>query len=195
MCPLKRGKPNQQGQELKEAVELYAGDLLEGWYQDWCVFERERLQNMYLLALEKLMQYCKTHGEFETGLDYGTRALRYDRAREVTYRRMMQLSFLNGDRTSALRYYDRCVEALKTELGVEPGSRTMTLRQQIGADLPLEDRSVNIGGTPGYNEELVSAIQSCQKLKRTLDRTQRQLQKNVNVLEGQLKSLTTIDRS
>lgn len=31
---------------LTDAVSLYRGDLLEGWYQDWCVFERERLQSM-----------------------------------------------------------------------------------------------------------------------------------------------------
>jgi DNA-binding SARP family transcriptional activator len=28
---------------LEEAVQLYRGDLLEGWYQDWCLYERERL--------------------------------------------------------------------------------------------------------------------------------------------------------
>src|SRR6266852_2020965 len=30
---------------LQDAVQLYKGDLLDGWYQDWCLFERERLQN------------------------------------------------------------------------------------------------------------------------------------------------------
>jgi DNA-binding SARP family transcriptional activator len=32
---------------LKEAVEIYDGDLLERWYQDWCLYEHERLQNIY----------------------------------------------------------------------------------------------------------------------------------------------------
>jgi hypothetical protein len=35
-----------QAQLLKDAVNLYCGDLLEGWYQDWCLFERERLQSI-----------------------------------------------------------------------------------------------------------------------------------------------------
>src|SRR6476660_276690 len=33
------------------AVQAYRGELLEGSYQDWCLFERERLQNMYLAML------------------------------------------------------------------------------------------------------------------------------------------------
>src|SRR3712207_6628346 len=44
---------------LKNAVEVYKGDLLDGWYQDWCLFERERLQNAYLSILEKLMIFSK----------------------------------------------------------------------------------------------------------------------------------------
>lgn len=31
-------------------VKLYQGELLEGWYQDWCIIERERFQQMYLTA-------------------------------------------------------------------------------------------------------------------------------------------------
>ena len=45
---------------LGDAVRLYTGDLLDGCYQDWCLFERERLQNMYLLMLDKLMGYASS---------------------------------------------------------------------------------------------------------------------------------------
>ena len=37
-----------EANELKTAVDLYRADLLEGWYQDWCLVERERFQNLYL---------------------------------------------------------------------------------------------------------------------------------------------------
>ena len=47
----------QQVQALQNAVQLYQGPLLEGWYQDWCLLERERLQSMYLTMLDKLMIY------------------------------------------------------------------------------------------------------------------------------------------
>jgi DNA-binding SARP family transcriptional activator len=119
---------------LQRAVDLYRGDLLEGWYQDWCLYERERLQHMYLAMLDKLMGYCEAHGQYEAGLAYGTQILRYDRARERTHRLLMRLHYLNQDRTAALRQFKRCVAALREELDVEPARRTIALCQQIRSD-------------------------------------------------------------
>ncbi len=121
-------------QLLKAAVELYRGDLLEGWYQDWCLFERERLQNLNLLILDKLIAYSEDQHQYEAGLEFGDRILRLDRAHERTYQRMMRLHHLAGDRAGALRIYQRCANALQEELGVKPGLRTTQLLEQIRAD-------------------------------------------------------------
>lgn len=120
--------------KLKEAARLYRGDLLEGCYQDWCIYERERLQNIFLMMLDKLMSYCEAAGECEEGLSYGDRILRLDRAREHTHRRLMRLYYMAGNRTSALRQYKRCVAALAEELGVKPARKTVELYEQICAD-------------------------------------------------------------
>ena len=116
---------------LQQAVALYRGDLLEGWYSDWCLYERERLQNMWLAMLDKLMSYCEARLAFEDGLSFGVQVLRKDRARERTHRRLMRLAYLAGDRTGALRQYERCVCALEEELNVRPGRRTEDLHRQI----------------------------------------------------------------
>ena len=116
---------------LQQAVALYRGDLLEGWYSDWCLYERERLQNMWLAMLDKLMSYCEARRAFEDGLSFGMQVLRKDRARERTHRRLMRLAYLAGDRTGALRQYERCVCALEEELNVRPGRRTEDLHRQI----------------------------------------------------------------
>src|SRR4029453_9228778 len=63
----------QRARPLQDAVQLYEGDLLEGWYQDWCLYERERLQNTYLAMLDKLTGYCAAHHEGEPGVVSGTR--------------------------------------------------------------------------------------------------------------------------
>jgi len=34
---------NSAAQLLQDTIQLYQGPLLEGWYQDWCLLERERL--------------------------------------------------------------------------------------------------------------------------------------------------------
>src|SRR6185369_5282366 len=113
------------------AIEVYQGELLEGSYQDWCLFERERLQNMYLAMLFKLMSYCESNNEYEAGQLYGFRILNYDRASERTHRRLMRMQYMAGDRTAALRQYERCVAALDEDLGVKPDERTIELYQQI----------------------------------------------------------------
>lgn len=125
---------SNQAQGLREAIALYGGDLLPHNYDDWCLYERERLQNMYLSMLDKMMSYCEGSGEFEAGLEYGARSLRIDHARECTHRSLMRLHYLVGDRTGALRQYERCVTALQSDLGVHPGSPTMALEQEIRAD-------------------------------------------------------------
>jgi DNA-binding SARP family transcriptional activator len=132
---------------LRQAADLYTGDLLEGWYQDWCLFERERLQNIYLSMLDKLMGYCLLQGDYEAGLAYGDRILRQDRARERTHQWMMRLHYLAGDRTGAIRQYDRCVAALRDELDLAPSRRTEALYEQIRADR-LESEPQRVRNAP-----------------------------------------------
>ena len=119
---------------LAGAVQLYKGDLLEGWYQDWCLCERERYQQIYLMMLDKLMGYCETHHEYEMGLAYGERILRCDRARERTHQRIMRLYYLAGDRTAALHQYERCVAVLKEELDIRPARGTLRLYEEMCED-------------------------------------------------------------
>jgi DNA-binding SARP family transcriptional activator len=119
---------------IQNAVALYKGDLLEGWYHDWCILERERFQTMHLMLLDKLVQYCEVHLEFDLGLTYGGEILRHDRAYERTHRQMMRLYYMAGDRTQALHQYERCKIALREELDVEPSQRTKELYAQMRLD-------------------------------------------------------------
>ena len=68
----------EKAHALKDAVSLYSDDLLPGYYQDWILFERERLQNMYLLMLDKLMGHCEARADYEAGQHYGDLVLRHD---------------------------------------------------------------------------------------------------------------------
>src|SRR5688572_30643688 len=119
---------------MRYAVDLYKGDVLEGWYQDWCIFERERFQMMHLMLLDKLVQYCEIHQKYDAGLAYGWQILRHDHAYERAHRQLMRLYALAGDRTQALHQYQRCVTALEVELGVGPSARTTQLYDQIETD-------------------------------------------------------------
>lgn len=116
---------------LTIATHLYTGDLLEGFYQDWCVLERERYREMYLALMDKLMGYCERHQLFDTGIQFGQSILRHDRAREVTHRRLIRLFYLAGDRVSALRQFEACRRALDEELHVKPDEATQWLLERV----------------------------------------------------------------
>jgi DNA-binding SARP family transcriptional activator len=120
-------------QALRDAVELYRGSLLESWYQEWLLFERERLRLSYIIMLEKLMAYCAARHDHEAGLDYALRVLRLDRAHEGTHRMLMQFNLMAGRPAAAMQQYDRCVNILRRDLGVEPAPKTTALYQQIRA--------------------------------------------------------------
>lgn len=117
--------------ELAEAAQLYRGDLLEGCLADWCQYERERFRRMYLTVADMLVDYQEARQEYEAAIAYATLALRYDSARERTHRSLMRLLAKTGDRAGALRQYERCVEVLRDEIGVEPEPETLMLQQLI----------------------------------------------------------------
>jgi DNA-binding SARP family transcriptional activator len=171
----------ERADEARQALALYTGDLLDGWFQDWCLYERERLQNQFLGLLDKLMRYSEVHSEYELGVAFGNRLLGYDRAREPTHRGIMRLLYLAGDRTAALRQYERCVTALQEELGVPPDRRTTALYQQIRLD---HFDGAGAAQVPG-NAALADIADSVRQLQSMLA----DLQTGVQLVERALQAL------
>lgn len=125
---------DRQAQELETVLELYRGDLLATWCYDWCGYERDRLQFVYLTMLDQLMAYCEARRLYPKGLSLGQVGLRHDPVRERTYRQLMRLHYGAGDRTAAIRQYERCASVMARELGIGPSAGTETLYAQICAD-------------------------------------------------------------
>ncbi len=179
-------------QALEEAVQLYQGPLLEGWYEDWCLYERERLQSMYLAMLDKLMSYYEACRDYETSLAYGMRIMCYDRARERTHRRLMRLYYLLGDRAEALRQYERCAAALDEELGVSPSKATVALYKQIRADQLDEPSTLmlaDLGVSPIITApQLLEVLAYLTHLQDLLADLQKQVQQGIRALEQVVNS-------
>ncbi|MSP14382.1 MAG: hypothetical protein EXR62_15695 [Chloroflexi bacterium] len=176
---------------VQEAVALYQGDLLEGWYQDWCLYERERLQNMYLAMLDKLMAYCEVQHDYEAGILHGSQILRYDLARERTHQRLMRLYFLSGDRTAALRQFERCAAILEKELHVTPDPNTVSLYEQIRAhhldDMPPPTPPALLTGD-GSARPLHEILGRLQKFQESLLELHHQVQDEIQAIEQVLKA-------
>lgn len=116
---------------LQEAETLYLGDLMEGWYSEWLLVERERLQLFYMIMLEKLMSYSEAHGELEAGLAYGFNILRLDPAHERTHRMLIRFYLSSGRPAEAARQYELCTTILNQELGIAPSEKTNAIYQEF----------------------------------------------------------------
>lgn len=127
---------------LREAVELYRGDFLEGFYvrqapafEEWVLARQARLRELALQALHRLVTFYAGQGKFGLlkGIDYSTRLLTLDPWREEAHRQLMLLLAHSGQRSAALAQYETCRQVLAQELGVEPGAETITLYEKIRA--------------------------------------------------------------
>lgn len=179
----------QDFEAMQYAVNLYRGDLLEGWYQDWCIFERERFQMMNLLLLDKLVQYCEIHQKYETGLAYGWQILRHDHAYERAHRQLMRLYVMSGDRTQALHQYQRCSNALQIELGVEPSARTRQLYEQIQSDTfiwPFIAREWVASTSHDVMPTIGAMLRRLRQFSLTLKRMETQVEQDIITLENML---------
>ncbi len=175
---------DDQAKSLVVAVQLYKGDLLEGCFQDWCIFERERLQQLYLQGLDKLMSYCEANGAYEQGLQYGSCILRVDHARERTHRRLMRLYALSGDRTSALRQYRQLCATLREELGVKPAKQSVALHRQIEDDHLSRLKSNQDGHQEiDATRPALNILNNLKRLQKSLIDFQHEIQDNINSIE------------
>jgi DNA-binding SARP family transcriptional activator len=143
----------EQAAGLEFAVQLYSGDLLQGTYDDWCIYERERFHLLYLSTLGRLMGYYEAQGDYERALAHGERILARDSTRERTHQQMMRLHWLLGDRSAALAQYNRCAQILQESLHLPPMAQTRRLYQEmLRGELPCAVAATASATMPAQHE-------------------------------------------
>jgi DNA-binding SARP family transcriptional activator len=154
---------------LEHALDLYAGDLLPGCYDEWVMPERRRLETLFVGALEWLMRDHERRGRLEHGIGAGLRLLRQDPLREDVHRYVMRLYARAGRRQLAIRQYDYCRDLLASELDISPMPETEALHQQI---LRAHGGPVAPPGLPDGHGRLLALLQA---VSDQLDQAQRGL--------------------
>jgi tetratricopeptide (TPR) repeat protein len=120
---------------LSEAIALYRADFLEDVYDDWALLERERLRELYLGGLERLITLRKQAGNYEQALLDAQRLVAADPLREEGHRELMRLYHLLDRSHAALEQFFTLRDLLSEELGVEPSSATTALHREIATTL------------------------------------------------------------
>lgn len=122
-----------------QAVQDYVGDLLPDRTEFWVLGERNRLADLHLLALRRLVEYTVRAGDLDAALAYAHRAVDADPLREESTRVLMRL-YAGMDRPRAVRqHYDALATALREQLNANPSPQTIALLQQLlGSAMPPE---------------------------------------------------------
>ena len=125
---------------LREAVDIYRGDFMAGFnlpdspgFDEWRFFQGEELRQLLAVALQRLIDWHVSRGEYEQGIVYARRWLSLDQLHEPAHRSLMQLYAWSGGQAAALRQYQECRRILREELGVEPEAETQAVYEAVKA--------------------------------------------------------------
>lgn len=107
--------------------DLSRADLLPGWYDDWVIFEQERLRQLRLSALEHLARQHLNAGEPGRAVIAALSAASIEPLRESTHLLLVQAHLAAGNRAAAVRAYTMFAGRLEDELGVQPSNQLTDL--------------------------------------------------------------------
>ncbi|MGW8227113.1 MAG: AAA family ATPase, partial [Anaerolineales bacterium] len=127
--------------QLPQLLEIYQGPFLEGFdipscpeFEQWCLVERNSLEQDYLGLLETLVRQNTEHGEISQAIKYARQYLKTDSLSETMHQRLIQLYACAGDRHLAIRQFEHCVKILDSALGVKPLPETLAVYQTVVQD-------------------------------------------------------------
>jgi len=122
---------------LKQAIELYRGDFLEGFsineerFDQFVVGERDRLHRLALRAHAQLVELQARRGALDDAIGTAQKSLRLDILQEPMHRMLMRLYLESGDVVEALQQYETCFKVLRRELRIDPDTETKALQREI----------------------------------------------------------------
>ena len=135
--------------ELREALDLYRGHLLEGFFisgapefERWLESERTRLRERAARTARTVVEHCDVARDPGTAVDVARGAYRLAPYDEGLLRQLIALLDRLGDRAGAVRAYKDFERSLSAEYEAEPAPETQTLialvRSRSAAAGPLE---------------------------------------------------------
>ncbi|HEX6807069.1 MAG TPA: BTAD domain-containing putative transcriptional regulator [Gemmatimonadaceae bacterium] len=127
--------------ESAEALELYAGDLLHGFFvtgasnefDEWLAQQRARRRQQAIESAWALADRCEAAGSGSDAARWSRWAAEHAPDDERSHRRLIALLDRLGDRTGALRAYENFVQRARDEFDAEPSAETQALVAAIRA--------------------------------------------------------------
>ncbi len=118
--------------------------LLEGYdfedcpdFDEWLTLQRERLWQVSLQACVLEAARLEQNQQFSEALFWALESIKRDKVAESSYRTVMRLQYLLGDRGAAIQTFGTLEQTLQNELGVRPSATTLALLEEIRSSQAL----------------------------------------------------------
>jgi TolB-like protein/DNA-binding SARP family transcriptional activator len=137
-CDAVRFREASDSGRLEEAVELYRGEFLPGFFVEeapelerWIEDQRAEFARLAVRAAWALSERDAGRGELGAAILWARRAQVIDPLAEAGARQLMTLLARSGERAGALEIYQELERRLDQEMGVTPSAETAKLAEEI----------------------------------------------------------------
>ncbi len=140
------------GQErLEDALGLCRGELLAGLDDDWVYERRDEHRDRVAAVLARLAARAEQEHDLEAAISWTRRQAALDPLAEEPQRDLMRRLAFAGDRSGAIRVYERFSRRLRDELRIVPSQATRELAETLrrgGDTAPTEPQAPPAGPAP-----------------------------------------------
>jgi DNA-binding SARP family transcriptional activator len=131
---------------LGEALALYRGDLLEGFFvasapefERWLEGERTRIRRRFATGAWSIAEAAAGSGDAATASHWARRAVDLSPDDEHSLRRLVVLLDRLGDRLGAVRVYDEFARRIAQAFELRPSPETVALVQSVRSRVRTRD--------------------------------------------------------
>ena len=110
---------------------LQGGEVLPGWNDDWLIYERERLHQLRIRALDRIARQALEHGDLAVALDAAREALVAEPLLESAVSVAVRAHLLDGNRSAAVRAFQLYRSRLAQDLGMAPSAELVDLVEPL----------------------------------------------------------------
>lgn len=123
---------------LNKGLQLYKGDYYaDDPYCDHWKAKRQTLHRLYVQGYERKVSIYEQTGDLPSAIDTIRHLIDRTPPNEAQYRHLMRLLYASGNRSEAIRTFERCRTFLDKELGAQPMPETLQLMTRILRQQPV----------------------------------------------------------
>lgn len=109
---------------LSQAVQLYRGPLLSGYYDEWIEPEQKRLSDRFVAAAGQLIALLEADGHHDRAIELARRVTALEPFDENAHRDLMRLYAAAGRPAEAVRVFRELERRMSEDLGIAPSAET-----------------------------------------------------------------------